>query len=740
SLLGCVAPLGFAAATKIGGRSLPLRERLVLSVPLGLLGFVLLWSSLGALGLFNSVTFFAAPLVCLGAGAPTSIRALRRVLAHRGSLTALRQPSSMVGMLALAGGVLGMFFVYAPCITPQNAAFDSRWYHLAVAEHFAAAHRYTGFPDGWALGGMPFFATLVYTWGFVMPSSILFDRIELCAHIEFFVFIATIFSIPVLVRRVLPGSKGRLGATWAAIFLFPGIFLYDSSLNLGADHFAALWAVPIFLTFLRASREFAPRPSFLLGLAVGAAISTKYTAFGLGVIPGIGVFVRAITLGIRSARRHTGFEWVKSLPLMVGAILLASSHFWVKNLLAFGNPLFPFAAELFPTHPWVPESAARLAAVSPKEWMPTRDLSGVEKTLKTAFTFAFSPNDWVTFHKDWPVFGPLFTLTTPLVAFVRRPGRLVMLYVAGYLFVLIWYWTFHQDRYLQACLPWMAAGTAAVLSSIWQSRAVLPKVPCALLVSVQVASSLDIPFFPTHAMMDNTPLKAVIDMAASGFTGRPKSFFKVYSEWAQIGEKLPKDARVLLHENQTHLGIGAQTLTDQLQTGISYLDQGSPEKIYDLYEKLGVTHIVTNGRTSKSLDNFGGDVAFFNFVTQYGERPKTIGGHVLYRMPHSRPKSHFRGRVLWTSCAGWYKNGVYAIKALSVTPRYGYTLRTADFPPPLYATPDVESAVRALPDVDAIVNNPGCFRFDAPLDASGFVDVASRDGAEIWVRAAPNAE
>lgn len=735
AFLGCVAPLGFGLAARIGGPALPLRERLVLTIPFGLLAFVLPWSLLGAFGLFNRVTFYALPLLCLAGGVSLSFRPLRRVVAHRRSLTALRRAPTTIGYIAIAGGVIGTLFVYAPIITPHNVAFDARWYHLAIAEHFVAAHRYTTFPDGWVLGGMPFFATLVYTWGFLAPVSELFDRIELCAHLEFFVFVATMFSIPVLVRRLLPGDRGRLGATWAAIFLFPGIFLYDANLVLGADHFAALWAVPIWLTLLRTWRELAPRPSVLLGMCVGAAISVKYTAFGLGIVAGGAVFMRMVMLAIRSIRRrNAGFGWLMAAPILVGTILLVSAHWWLKNVVAFGNPVFPFAPQLFPTHPWVGEASARLVAASPLEWQATHDLKGVEKTLLAAVNFAFVPNDWYGFHHDWPVFGPLFTLTAPLVLLVRKPGRLFAIYVGAHVFVLNWYWSFHQDRYLQTCMPWMAAGTAAVLAAIWHSRELLPKIASALLVVVQVASSLDIPFLPTHAMAGDTPLHTAMTMAASGFVGRNRTFFKTDTEWTDIAAKLPRNARVLLHENQMHLGIGRPSLSDQLQSGISYLDNWSPEKMYDFFSGLGITHIVTNGRTSKSLDAFGGDVAFFNFVTQYTADARTIGGHIVYRMPYSRPRSNFRGRVLWASCPGWYKSGVYEVRGLSVTPRYGQSFAARDFPPPLYPVADTETAAKVLPDVDAVVNNPGCFHFNTPLDASGFVNVASRDGADIWVR------
>jgi hypothetical protein len=263
----------------------------------------------------------------------------------------------------------------------------------------------------------------------------------------------------------------------------------------------------------------------------------------------------------------------------------------------------------------------------------------------------------------------------------------------------------------------------------------LPKIPCALLVIAQIAWSTDIPFFPTHAMLRDTPLRTFIGIAASGFQGRDRRFFDIDTEWSDIAAVLPKDAHVLIHENQMHFGIQRETLSDQPQTGIDYIEDWSPELMYDHFLRLGVTHIVTNGRISKSLDAFGGDVAFFNFVTQYAVDARTVGGHVVYRMPDSRPRSKFRGRVLWGSC-GSYKNGVYDVRGLSYRFRYGADMSKEPFPPPLFEVKDPAAGSKVLAEVDAVVNNGGCFPFPESLASAGFVDVASRDGAQIWVRSA----
>ena len=106
---------------------------------------------------------------------------------------------------------------------------------------------------GWYVGTSPHLASFLYTWAFLQPASDLFDRIELAAHIEFVCFLFMLAAIPVLVRRLVRGTRARF--TWVARFLFPGIFLYDSSLVTGADHVAAIFAYDLRLTPLVATLD-----------------------------------------------------------------------------------------------------------------------------------------------------------------------------------------------------------------------------------------------------------------------------------------------------------------------------------------------------------------------------------------------------------------------------------------------------------------------------------------------------
>src|SRR6185369_3398562 len=92
------------------------------------------------------------------------------------------------------------------------------------------------------------------------------------------------------------------------------------------------------------------------------------------------------------------------------------------------------------------------------------------------------------------------------------------LFAATHLGVFVWYWTHHQDRYLQAALPWMAAATAAVLALVWR-QGVGPRVAMGALVALQIVWGLDVYFMPAHAFV-SVPAKAVIDLVSRA-PGKP---------------------------------------------------------------------------------------------------------------------------------------------------------------------------------------------------------------------------
>ena len=238
-------------------------------------------------------------------------------------------------------GLLGVLLVYLPILSPDNVAYDSRWYHLALAEHYAVDGAIRRFPEGLLAASYPQTATMLYTWAFSSPLGELFDRVELAAHLEFALFLATLAGIPALLARLLPEPRAR--ATWAALFLFPGIFVYDSALSCAADHVAALFAVPILLALLRAWPAPTARSCALLAIFVSGALSVKYTAASLALGPSLALLARGVWLMLRANSRRTTAALLASLAVFAAMTVLLTAPHWLKNWILYGDPGLPHA-------------------------------------------------------------------------------------------------------------------------------------------------------------------------------------------------------------------------------------------------------------------------------------------------------------------------------------------------------------------------------------------------------------
>ena len=197
--------------------------------------------------------------------------------------------------------------------------------------------------SGSFLGSVPQVATYIYTWAFLLPGAGLFGHVELAAHVELVIFLATLASLPLLVTWVASGR--RIAASWSALFLFPGIFVYDANLNGGADHILAFWTIPFVLALRRFWRTPDRRWGVLVAVLAGAAVMTKYQAMYV-VIPGVALWMgRALTTALRApapaARREA---WI-AIGCAAAVGVAVTAPMWLKNWIWYGNPVFPFLHE-----------------------------------------------------------------------------------------------------------------------------------------------------------------------------------------------------------------------------------------------------------------------------------------------------------------------------------------------------------------------------------------------------------
>jgi hypothetical protein len=574
---------------------------------------------------------------------------------------------SRLELVSLALGVTGLIAIYVPILTPHNVQHDARWYHLPIAEQFASTGVVAKFPEGWLLGAYPHLASFLYTWAFLLPAGIV-HRIELCAHIEFVVFLVTIAAVPALVRRVMPGT--RVPLAWAAFFLFPGFLRYDSNLSTGADHVAALFASAGMLALIAALRTLAVSHALLVGVMAAGALSTKYSAISVA-LPLLAFVVARAALHANETGKYRRASLATAAA--VGAFAVAWAPHWLANLLWYGDPVYPMLHDRLTGRPWDIEAEMYFRVFMKYAVMaPTHDLKGAFDTVLAAATLGFRSYE-TGFHGETPVFGFLFAATLYCVPFMRPSWRVLVAYGLGLSAIVVWYWTNHRDRYLQACLPWLVVATLAVLVPLWLSSRKAVRASVAVLVVAQLACGAGAYLEPSHFMIPgNHPLVRVMAMVDEGHKGQYAARFEPYKEWhfatwAEFGRKLPADARVLVHEDRLWIGLDHPVVVDeaQWQAGIRYGPLTSPAQVYDLLRRFGVTHLITGENHSDGGDHgISGNLVFSEFVAAHARRIAQKDGLSLWQMPASRPAEAPLGDALILTCNQSQPVGLYAFSAV----------------------------------------------------------------------------
>ncbi|HHH27079.1 MAG TPA: hypothetical protein ENK57_01850 [Polyangiaceae bacterium] len=724
-----------------------LRERLVLELAVGVVGFFTLLVVGGLAGVFGPVLSVVVMAFGIGVGLPVFRPRARRVFWHGRALIARHgRPRPWWHAVGVAAAGVGIGLIYFSILSPNNAAFDARFYHLAIAEQYAITGAIRPPPEVWWPAALPQLASVLYGWVFTLPGLGMFNRIVYAAHLEFLLFVATLASLGVLVRRIVPGSRAPLA--WASLLLFPGIFLYDSALSLAADHVTAFFAVPIFLALLRIWRRPTWRSGVLFGVVAAGAVLTKYQALYLLVGPAVALLARVIVRGasFRPGRRldPTAMATLVATGAAAGAGLLVTAPHWLKNWVFYGNPLFPNLLTRFDVARY-PEGTAHVYDVwrhwQTHSWVPQGSAADkARETMEVLFTFSFSPHDWEPFHGDHPVFGSLFTLSLLIVPFLTKTRRLWALMGACYLGLALWFLTLHQDRYLQILLPWMAAVVAATVVLAWREGLVARLGVTALLV-LQVIWGGDVYFIPAHVVTHQTPAVTTSKLLAAGYRGEYRKRFVLSGLLYDLGRhpELPPTATVLLHEQQERFGTWRRVVTDLpgYQFGIRYELEPSPAGVYDRLVALGVTHILVPPRISHGNDALGPDLRFFDFIHN-----DTIAAfyvdddYAVHAIPSVRPPEHRATRVAYLGCEPIYERGLHELRNMDVRE---FQFEEVSAPRPA-DVPLGDASIEALvAEADFVVTSAG---EDCPVDQLAlqpFSLVAMRVGERLWARTRPRA-
>jgi len=711
--LSCAAS-GYALIRKLRFR-LALVDEVALGFPLGVLCFSQAIFLLGLVGALRTATFFLLPLVFAGAAAPT----LRRdAPALRALFTRLVPRHIGLPALVLIGlGALGVGLLYVQIITPDGFSFDVRWYHIPLAQRYALSHGIRPSPEGFWMAAYPQIATYLYTWIFLAPGMLLFDRLELCSHLEFVLFLATLAQVPLVVRRLVP--RGPVGLTWVMPLAFPAVYLYDSNLHAGADHVAGFFALPMALAMRRAWTHFRVKDVLLFSIFLCAIALTKYTAELLVIPAGFALLGRALYLML--ARRNARTAWAL-LTLFLAPIAITSVH-WLKNLIWFGDPIYPLLHQYLPIHPSNPDLPVQLDIVAAVGRPGTFTLDGLLEALKATFTFSFVANDWYVLRHDFPYFGSLFTLTLPCLLFVRGGRRIVGFYALAMSALFSWYLLSHYERFLQCLLPIIAAATAGCAVRIWQAG-VWVRLAAAPLLVLQLAWGSDAPFIRTHNLLGDSPLRRAAQFIPSGFEQVPNRL-SVFEPMPTLGRAVPKNAVVLPHDMMTILGLDRNWVTDLHQSRISYGLLYEPERIDRELKELGVTHLMWPV-FSIGRDTLAGDLAFLNYALNYTTPLLSYAGYNVSALPKRTPKRAAGDRAALYVCGAPYSSGWYRLSQLRL-PVIGPVTAPLPEAPVSEQPSELEQADYVVVDTSCKTVQPG----------PPFVHASSRGALALYVRHRP---
>lgn len=715
--LSC-ASSGLALLRRIKGLRLPARERWVFSFGVGVILFGSAIVLLGAVGGLGSVTFFVLPTVMLAAGARPLWREVRLVARTLGG--GLKLAPSDLALAAFA--LLGLALLYFKVVAPAHAGYDARWYHLPIAEHYAATGRVSALREGSILGAYPQLMTFLYAWAFLYPQSILFDRVELAAHVEFAVLVATLATIPFVARRAAGSRAG--GRAFPLALCFPALFMYGPQCE--ADMLAALFGALTALALLRFWHRPTRELGGLVGVCMGGLLATKYSTACV-LAPAALIF--AARLALNRAWKEAGLVAATT----GGSFALSSACHWLKNWAFYGDPLFPLLVGRLPAHPLTAQGREILKWYWPHEvWRPPANLTGLRQAAVAAFNFAFDPHEYVSVGHGWPLFGFLFTCGLLVLPWCRARAEAWLLAAGTTVGVFTWYWVHHQDRYLQALLGWMVPVAFVALRAAWNAGLV-PRLLTGALLGLQVLWGSDVFFH--HA-----PVTAALSLITSGREGPAARHeqLDVFRPMAEVGRALPPHATVLVHEMHDHLGLQAASVSDFAgwQTGISYVETSSARALHELLTtKMRVTHILSHPGSSTGMASLGSDLAFFRYLSLYAGAPTAIGPFALASVAATPPAPDTAPDEAYVIlCDGTYATGLYPLSSLNV--------RTVDPPPAAeYPRPRLELDGMSPPPtpVAVVALDSRCPSRPAFLAQPGpgpgtYTLVARRGSTEIWIR------
>jgi hypothetical protein len=413
TLLATVAALGFAALV-IRRRVLPTWSGAPARLAETVILFALLTAvleALGTLGLFRLAPILVSSIL-IGAVASWSSRNVPRQRARvDGAARQRRLAGSVLALLALAAAVATVAEWGAPTLESYDVgirSFDSLWYHLPWAASFAQTGQITSlrFTDVEYLTAFyPATAELLHGLGIVFLSR---DTLSPGLNL---LWLGLGLLAGYCVGR--PRGAGAVTMTGAALAMATPMVRFSQAGSAANDVVGVFFVLAAIALLINGPEQRAALA--LAAVAGGLAIAVKLSMLA----PVAALTVGVLVISLRRGRRGDAVWWL--VPLV-----LAGGFWYVRNLIAVGNPL-----------PWIslPGLATPAAPLQAHTGYAVAHYltSGHVLSAVIGPGLASGLGPWWAVIVALAVIGPLLCLLPGAGPLVRMLGVVALTSLAGYL-------------------------------------------------------------------------------------------------------------------------------------------------------------------------------------------------------------------------------------------------------------------------------------------------------------------
>jgi hypothetical protein len=399
AVLALILTVAAAAGTLVMGPRVPLALRAVVGIAVAGQLFVVL-ATIGVLRPWSLWTFAAVASAALVA--PAARRLDRRRLA---------------GVWIVALCTIPLLLALYPPI-----AFDETLYHLPFVQAIAHTGAIRFLPD-LRFPVFPQFHELLCVPAFLLAG-------DTATHL------VALAEVLILAGLMIAWPQQRLTGFLAAAIVLGNPIVIQMATTTYTE--AAL------MLFVAAGFYCLDRNPITAGFLLGAACSVKY----LGWYFAAAAFASFLLFGPN--RRRT-------IPLFLGAFVLAVLPMYGRIVALTGNPFFPFLPKLFGPSPWI-------------LWPPTAPASRIVTALRLFWDITFA-RQRVNFQ---PPYSPLFAvamLVTLMAAMRDRRAAFIAAICAGY--IAIFTFLPQDSRYLLPLLPLVAMAAANAVAPLLPKKTVV---------------------------------------------------------------------------------------------------------------------------------------------------------------------------------------------------------------------------------------------------------------------------